>query len=155
MSDHPDHDPGEATRLIKAAHRQGGHRLTDLEVIEFIAKPILIPRGHLCIEWSGNGRKPTKTRHEYSAELRRGHYHKLVRLPANRPKAKATRYKAGDVSRRIVQPLVKQALKSGTPRRGLRKEVMRLAAAKDQRIPADWQLGKIIAEFLKVNTTTR
>lgn len=166
-SEDPRHNPDEASRLLREMFREGGRPLTADETIEFIARPIFIPCGHLPIAWSGKGRKPTKTRYEYSAGLRRGLYHNLVRLPANRRKAAATRLKQGDQSRLKVFPLVLQALNSGTPRRKLRAEVTRLALAGGVRgIPADWQLDKLIAEvlkakrllidagFLKVDTTT-
>lgn len=154
MSDHPDHDPGAALDLIRAAHREGGHRLTDREVIEVISRQICILDGSQPLEWSGKGRKPKKTRWEYSAELRRGVYHRLIRLPEVRARAETTRRKSGDVSRAIVFGLCLEARENGTSRRNFRKEVKRLATAKRQRIPADWQLGKIIREFFKVDTTT-
>lgn len=128
---------------------KSGRDLSPDEAIEFIARPVYVPDGHLPIR-----PRAKKTRLQFSGELRRGAYHTLVRLPANRASAKATRRKVGDPSRRAVYPLIREALKNGAARRGVRSEVKRLAARKGLRIVADWQLGRIIKEFFKVDTTT-
>lgn len=154
MSDQPEHDPEAALELIRAALRAGRTRLTDGAAITFISRPILILDGSRPLEWSGKGRKPTKTRQEHSAERRRSLYHELVRLPEVRARAAAVRRSAGGVSRGIVFQLCREAREYGTPRRSFRKEVKRLATARGLRIPGDWQLGRLIAEFFKVDTTT-
>lgn len=153
-SSDPRHNPDEALRLLKDIRGGGGHQLTTDEAIEFSVRRHYDPLGLLPIEWTGRGRKPSKSRYERSVERRRGVYHKLVRLPASRQTAASTRRKSGDVSRRIVFELLRAALKRDTPRRKLRAEVKRLAASRGLTIPADWQLGRLIKDFFKIDTTT-
>lgn len=81
-------------------------------------------------------------------------YHKHVRLFQNRNQAAATRRRVGDVTREIVFKLIRQALNEGAERRQIRGRIKSIATAKRLTIPHDWQLGKIIAEFFKVDTTT-
>lgn len=133
--------------VFKATRRTARHLSPD-EAIEFIARPVYIVGGHLPVR-----PKAKKTRLQFSSEIRRGVYHTLVRLPAVRLKAKATRRQTGAQSRKTVYPLIREALKKGVSRRGVRAEVTRLAAFRGVRMVADWQLGRIIKEFFKVDTT--
>lgn len=73
----------------------------------------------------------------------RANYHKYVRLLANRLAATATKGKA----RIIVFELCREAVANGATRRGCRREVKRLAAARGIPIPGEWQLGKLIRDF--------
>lgn len=84
----------------------------------------------------------------------RADYHKHVRLFQNRNQAAATRRRGGDVTRKIVFALIRQALNAGAERRQIRGRIKSIATAERLTIPHDWQLGKIIAEFFKVDTTT-
>lgn len=151
MSDQPEHDPEAALELIRAAHREGGRRLSDQEVIGFISRPIHILDGSLPAERvSGRGRKPKKTRGDMAAERRRGLYHRLVRLPGGRVKAAATRRIVGDETRRVVFQLCREVQENGvTLRREYRKEVKCLAARQDKNIPGDTRLTALINEFFE------
>lgn len=138
-----------ALDAIKAIHRNGGRELSQAEAVAFIARPVYIVGGRRPIR-----PKAKKTRIQFSSELRRGVFHKLVRLPTVRAEAKRTRRGAGDYSRRIVFGLIREAITNGTPRRGVRAEVKRLAASRKIAIVGEWQLGHIIKGFFKVDTTT-
>lgn len=134
---------------LHRATRQSPRPLSRDDAVEFIARPVCIVDGHKPIK-----PKAKKTRAQFARELRRGVYHTLVRLPANRREAKATRRKVGNQSRQTVYPLIREAIRNGTPRHKVRAEVTRLAAVKGVRIVADWQLGRIIKGFFEVDTTT-
>lgn len=155
-SSDPRHNPDEALRLLKEIRSMGGSPLTVARFTEHCTTSVYsIPDAFQPINWSGKGRKPTKTRAQHSADLRRGMYHTLVRLPARRRNGVAAWVKSGNQTRDKVFPLIEQARNSGTPKRKLCAEVKRLALM--QRvgtIPGDWQLRKLIEEFLELSTTT-
>ncbi|NDP48925.1 MAG: hypothetical protein GZ085_11180 [Sulfuriferula multivorans] len=131
------------------------HLITDAKVVEFITRPILIPHGHQLIEWSGHGRKPTKTRWEQSNERRRSLYHKLIRLPSNHPLAANACKQQGAKTRAVVFNLFQIARDGGTADRHLVRDVQKLFASRPNRHkglapPGERQLRRLLKEFLKV-----
>ncbi|HEY3433008.1 MAG TPA: hypothetical protein VGK09_10720 [Rhodocyclaceae bacterium] len=156
QADHAEnHNQSAAVDGIKAIHRQDGQELSVQDVVEFISKPINL--GRPSQEPRKRGRPSKRTQLEdlyYQAYLRRrGHFHKKIRLKNNRHKAATVRKRAGDPSREIVFKLAAEVLlRSGKVRPQPRK-IKAIAAARGLTIPSDSQLGKLINEFMKVDTT--
>ncbi len=163
----PIHDPDEALRLIRECYEQGGQPVTDAWLVEFLSTPInlgppyrwddrLSHLGEDGVLRQSTRRGPKSEKTQYDEHRRRwkGLYHKLIRLEANRPKAKAVRLSGGKPSRETVFALAAEAMKAGATKRQLRGKIKALAAIRGMTIPGDWQLGKLIVEFMKVDTTT-
>lgn len=136
--------------------RDKRHVLDDAAILDALFRPMYLgpPRSFDSRKKRGRPSKHEKTQYDEYADRRRSLYHEKFRLPAVRALAAHTRRMAGDVTRSIVFQLCREAQKNGATRRGCRKEVKRLAAKIGVTIPGEWQLGKLIADFFKVDTTT-
>lgn len=152
------HNPYAVYDLIKAIHRSDGRSLSRREIADFSDKTLNLGRPTIKPHQQKKRGRPTKRAPleelYHQAYLRRRRwFHLLVRLDENRPVAAATRKRAGKPSREIVFALATEALSGGCHRRMLRREIKAMAAARAIVIPKDWQLGRLIREFLKVDTT--
>jgi hypothetical protein len=140
-------DEAAALAAIKLA-LQIGRELSDEETVEFITKPVWLgypeplPAGK-------RGPRTRRTQYNAAADRRRGLYHRLVRLPANRPKAAKTRLRTGERLRLNVEKFAAVAIKKGchAKRRKLLPLVRRAFRVNGLHIPSDRQLRRILTDL--------
>lgn len=140
----------EALRLRKEMGiRDRRHLLDAAALLDALFRPMYLGRPRAIDSRKKRGRPPKHKGAQYDeyADRRRVPFHHLVRLPANRKNALLTRFRVGSVFREDVYRFCLELRKNGTPRRGFRSEIKRLAALRSIRIPADTRLTELIDEF--------
>jgi hypothetical protein len=127
--------------------RPSVYELSAEETKEFLLRPILMGPAVPLPAKSGRGRRPRKTQYDEAAARRRSTYHKLVRLPENRERARLIRKKAGDPLRRDVENVAALLLAEGMAKTGLASKIAKRMAAMGMGTPSQSRVGEVLIEL--------